>query len=51
MDKLRVTKATLSKNNVSTKETITIQVFAKTITQEPINERLAFVLGSVKPKT
>lgn len=51
MDKLRVTKATLSKNSVTAKETITIQVFAKTITQEPANERLAFVLGSVKPKT
>lgn len=49
MDKVRVTKASMSKNNVTTGEKITIQVFAKTITQEPANERLAFVLSREKP--
>lgn len=50
MDKLRVTKATLSKNNVSVGERIKIQIFANTITQEPTNERLAFVLNGSKIK-
>ncbi len=48
-DKVRVTKASMSKNKVTTGEKITIQVFANVITQEPANERLAFVLGREKP--
>ena len=48
-DKVRVTKASMSKNRVSTGEKITIQVFANVITQEPANERLAFVLKRDKP--
>ena len=49
-DKVRITKASMSKNRVMTGEKITIQVFANIITQEPVNERLAFVLGRKKPK-
>lgn len=48
-DKVRVTKATMSKNNVTAGEKITIQVYANSITQEPANERLAFVLNREKP--
>lgn len=50
MDKVAVTKVELSKNNVQTSEKITIKVFAGPVTQEPANERLAFVLSRGKPK-
>lgn len=50
MDKVAITKLDLSKNSVSTNEEITIQVFAGSVTIEPANERLAYVLGSTKPK-
>lgn len=50
MDKVRVTKVSMSKNRVTTGAKVTIQVYAKSITQEPANERLAFVLNRLKPK-
>lgn len=48
-DKARVTKAVMDKNSVTTGEKITIHVYANSITQEPTNERLAFVLNRKKP--
>lgn len=51
MDQVSVTKLELSKNNVQTNEKITIKVYASSIVQEPVNERLAFVLVGGKPKT
>lgn len=50
MEKVRVTKVSMSKNRVAVGEKFTIQVYAKSITQEPANERLAFVLKRKKPK-
>ena len=50
MDKVAVTKIQTSKNSVKTGEKITIKVYAYSITQDPLNERLAFALGSEKPK-
>lgn len=50
MSKVAITKLDLSKNSVSTNEKITIKVFVGSVTAEPANERLAFVLGGEKPK-
>lgn len=50
MNKVAVTKVSTSKNSVKTGEKVTIKVYAYSITQEPTNERLAFALGSEKPK-
>lgn len=50
MDKVSITKLELSKNSVSVNEKITIKVFAGSVTIEPANERLSFVLGGEKPK-
>lgn len=50
MDKVRVTKVSMSKNKVTVGAKVTIQVFAKSIIQEPANERLAFVLNRERPK-
>lgn len=50
-DKVAITKVELSDNKVTTGTQITIRVYAYSITQEPLNERLAFTLGSEKIKT
>lgn len=49
-NKVAITKLNLSKNSVNTSEKITIKVFAGSITPDPANERLSFVLGGGKPK-
>ena len=51
MGEIKIKNVQLSKQNVSTSEKVTIKVIAQYITQEPVNERLAFVLnGAKKPK-
>lgn len=50
MAKVIVTKAKLSKNNVTTNEKIKIQVYAFYAVEEPKNERLPFRLGNSKIK-
>lgn len=51
MDKITFVSVELSKRNVSTNEKITIKVLPMTVTEDPTNERLSFVLGSGKIKT
>lgn len=50
MEKIAVTKLELSKHFVNTNEKVKIKVFASSIVKEPISQRLAFILGSERPK-
>ena len=50
-DKVAITKVNLSNKNVTTGTKITVKVYAYSVTQEPVNKRLAFTLGGNKLKT
>lgn len=51
MEKVAITKAQVSKNNVNTGEKIIIKVHAYSILPDPANERLAFAFpGGIKPR-
>lgn len=51
MEMVKVTSVALSKNKVEVSEKVKITVFASSITKEPANKRLAFILGRKRPKT